>query len=64
MTPFFKSCKYTKVSVCHLTMKALLTNVDYTGEGIEREPRLEECQLQHYWRGSSVPGSVDVHEYV
>jgi hypothetical protein len=59
MTPFFKSCKFSKVSRCDLLSLVLsLTVLDCASQSTERKPRHERHQLQHHWRGSSMPRSV------
>jgi hypothetical protein len=50
MTPFFKSCKFSKVC-CQISLLASrLTIADCAGEGTEPEFGHEGNQLQHYWR--------------
>lgn len=45
MTPFFKSCKYSKVWRPVLPFELKLTTADRTSKGLEPEPRLEGHQL-------------------
>lgn len=45
ITPFFKSLKYSKVSTLPSRLVRILTTVDYTGQGPERESRTQGYQL-------------------
>jgi hypothetical protein len=59
MTPFFKSCKFSKVARYNLLLLVFsLTMLDCASESAERKPRHERHQLQHHWRGSSMSRSV------
>ena len=48
MTPFFKSCKFSKVCCQLQLLGSRLTAADRAGEGAEPEPRHEGHQLQHH----------------
>jgi hypothetical protein len=63
MTPFFKSCKYTKVCSNHRSALWLLTRIDRSSQGVEPKPWTERYQLQHHRRSSGVPRSVLGFEY-
>jgi len=60
MTPFFKSCKYTKVSNAFTDMKTSLTVPDRASKGHESEPWAEGCQLQHHRWCAGVSRSVNI----
>jgi hypothetical protein len=59
MTPFFKSCKYTKVSIRSRTEREYaLMGVDNTRQSVEGEPGAEGYHLQHHRRCSGMSRSV------
>ena len=63
MTPFFKSCKYSKVCSDHRSALLTLTRIDHTSEGVEPKPWTEKYQLQYHRRSSGVPRLVLGFEY-
>ena len=61
MTPFFKSCKYSKV--CDKSRDERVTklnHVDNTRQSIEGKSRVEGHQLQHHWWCAGLPRSVKI----
>ncbi|KAK7553076.1 hypothetical protein IWX91DRAFT_273300 [Phyllosticta citricarpa] len=58
ITPFFKSCKYPKVSTTPVSRSNMLTRslVDYSSKGVENKQRPWSHQLQHHRRGSCSSG--------
>jgi hypothetical protein len=54
ITPFFKSCKYSKVCCsCLDTGPATDASLDNASESLERQPGSEKYQLQHHRRRTS-----------
>ena len=50
MTPFFKCCKYSKVSGTRTRRDSIeLTLTDNTGQDAEYEPRAEGDHPQYHW---------------
>jgi hypothetical protein len=49
MTPFFKSCKFSKVCCQMQLLVSRLTTADRAGEGTELKSGYEGHQLQHHW---------------
>lgn len=54
MTPFFKSCKYSKVRPLVQPAMSVLIEVDRSSQSLEPDRWSEGTELQHYWGSLSV----------